>query len=104
MDLPLSEYEARAIKIWADSTIHGGHWGDGDIEIPEETILLKKLQNIQHDKISITQREAQILLMWSESTLGIHTIEEEHVIKKLKSLLPQKESEGILPSENSPPL
>ncbi len=99
MDLPLSENEARAIKIWADSAIHGGHWGDGDVEVPEETILLKKLENIQLDKISITPHEAKIMLMWSESTLGIHTIEEERVIKRLKSLFPQEESEGILPGE-----
>jgi len=99
MDLPLSETEVRVIKIWADSEIHGGHWGDGDIEIPEESILLKKLENIQDEKISITEYEVKILLMWSRGTLGIHTIEEERVIKRLKTLLSQEESEDILHGE-----
>ncbi len=87
MDLPLSETEARVIKIWADSAIHGGHWGDGDVEIPEESILLDKLNDIQEGKISLTEYEAKILLMWSGSTLGIHTIEEERVIRRLNALL-----------------
>jgi hypothetical protein len=97
MDLRLSENEVRAIQVWADSAIHGGHWGDGDLEIPEESIILKKLENIENQTVTITEQEAKILLLWSRSTLGIHTIEEEQVIRKLKKLLPQEEWENVYP-------
>ena len=97
MDLRLSETEVRAIRIWADNAIHGGHWGDGDLEIPEESILLKKLETIENDTVTITEHEARILLMWSRSTLGIHTVEEHQVMSKLKELLPRDEWENVYP-------
>jgi hypothetical protein len=87
MDLVLTEREAKAIKIWADSVIHGGHWGDGDAIIPEEDIIIRKLNHIEGDVISLNEQEARIILSWSDSTLGIHTLEEESVLKKLKLLL-----------------
>jgi hypothetical protein len=37
--------------------------------------------------ISLNENEAKIILAWSDSTLGIHTMEEESVLKKLKPLL-----------------
>ena len=89
MDLVLTDREARAIKIWADSVIHGGHWGDGDAVIPEEDIIVRKLNHIEGDVISLNEQEVRIILSWSDSTLGIHTLEEESVLKKLKSLLDQ---------------
>ena len=89
MDLVLTDREARAIRIWADSVIHGGHWGDGDAVIPEEDIIVRKLNHIEGDVISLNEQEVRIILSWSDSTLGIHTLEEESVLKKLKSLLEQ---------------
>ena len=89
MDLPLTDREVKAIRIWADSVIHGGHWGDGDAIIPEEDIIIKKLDSRENDVISLNEQEAKIILSWSDITLGIHTLEEESVLKKLKSLLEQ---------------
>ncbi len=45
MDLQLTDRKAKAIRIWADSVIHGGHWGDGDAIIPEEDIIIRKLDS-----------------------------------------------------------
>ena len=87
MDLPLTDREVKAIRIWADSVIHGGHWGDGDAIIPEEDIIIRKLDSRENVVISLNEQEAKIILSWSDSTLGIHTLEEESVLKKLKSLL-----------------
>jgi len=87
MDLFLTAGEVNAIKIWAESIIHGGHWGDGDVEIPEEGIILQKIRNIKASKITLNENEVRIILMWSDSTLGIHTMEEASVIKKLQSML-----------------
>jgi hypothetical protein len=89
MDITFTDREVKMIRIWADSIIHGGHWGDGDAIVPEEDIILKKLQSMEDNKVSLSENEAKIILTWSNSTLGIHTLEEESVIKKLNSLLEQ---------------
>ena len=42
VELYLTNNEVKAIRVWADKNIHGGHWGDSDVAIPEEEIILKK--------------------------------------------------------------
>jgi hypothetical protein len=95
MDLRLSENERNVIRLWAEHNIHGGHWGDGDLEIPEEKILLEKIDNMKNGVLSLNDTEARIIMLWSRSTLGIHNIEEDSVIRKLMSSIqtPQFESE-----------
>jgi hypothetical protein len=85
--LELTDREVMAILVWADSNIHGGHWGDGDAIVPEEDIILKKLNRIKNNRLSVNENEVKIMLSWSESTLGIHTMEEANVIEKLNSLM-----------------
>jgi len=46
LKLYLSVTEVDSIKAWADKIIHGGHWGDGDIVIPEESIILNKIDGM----------------------------------------------------------
>ena len=82
----LSENEVVAVKAWADKIIHGGHWGDGDIVIPEESIILRKIEEIQDGILDLKETEIKIILTWSESSMGIHTIEEDSVIKKLQRI------------------
>ena len=82
----LSENEVIAVKAWADKIIHGGHWGDGDIVIPEESIILRKIEEIQDGILDLKETEIKIILTWSESSMGIHTIEEDSVIKKLQRI------------------
>jgi hypothetical protein len=90
MEITLSENERQVIQLWAEKNMHGGHWGDGDIEIPEERILLSKLQRMNtsmNHTVNLTETEARIILMWSRSTLGIHNLEEDSVIRKVSSRL-----------------
>lgn len=87
LEIPLSQSEINVIKIWADNTIHGGHWGDGDFMVPEENIILDKFNKIKNGKFHLNRNEVRIILTWSESSHGINTIEEENVIKKLKSAI-----------------
>ena len=87
MEVSLSSGEVHVIKIWAESNIHGGHWGDGDFTVPEEGIILQNLDTMKKNVLSISEKEAQIILGWSESTMGIHTLEEESVIRKMSSIL-----------------
>ena len=87
MELYLSVNEANVIKAWADKIMHGGHWGDGDIVIPEEAIILKKIEGIQDGKLALKENEARIILTWSETSMGIHNMEEDSVIKKLQHIV-----------------
>lgn len=87
MKLYLSVNEVNVIKAWSDKNIHGGHWGDGDITIPEESIILKKLENMEGGRIELNENEVRIILIWSDSSIGIHNMEEDSVIKKLNKLV-----------------
>ncbi|UCB47371.1 MAG: hypothetical protein JSV25_08175 [Spirochaetota bacterium] len=84
MELYLTDNEVKAIRAWADKNIHGGHWGDSDVAIPEEEIILKKLDKMKDSKVELKENEMKIILIWSESSMGIYNIEEDRVIKKLK--------------------
>jgi hypothetical protein len=84
VQLQFSDNEIEAIKVWADSAIHGGHWGDGDLTIPEESIILRKLEVPDDGHVDLSSEEAKIIFAWSESSRGIHTMEEESVLTKLR--------------------
>ena len=87
MKFYLSENEVNAIRAWADKIIHGGHWGDGDIVIPEESIILKKIERMNDGQLDLKENEVKIILTWSESSMGILTMEEDSVIKKLQRIV-----------------
>jgi hypothetical protein len=90
MVLSFTDTEIGIIKIWADSTIHGGHWGDNDLIVPEEGVILEKLDKTRNGSLDLTKIEARIILSWSESSRGIHTLEEESAINKLQNMLKHK--------------
>ncbi len=89
MVLKFTDSEITVIKVWAENNIHGGHWGDGDFFIPEEKIILQKLDNGKNGKIDINEYEAGIILTWSESLRGVYTMEDESAIRKLKEAVKQ---------------
>jgi hypothetical protein len=83
----LSPAEVAVIRIWADENIHGGHWGDGDFMVPEENIILQKINDARDGQVDLSPTEVKIVLAWSESSRGIHTMEEASVIKKIRTAL-----------------
>ncbi len=91
MVLKFTDPEIAVIKVWAENNIHGGHWGEGDFFIPEEKIILQKLDSGKNGKIDISEFEAGILLAWSESLRGVYTMEDESAIRKLKEAVKQDE-------------
>lgn len=95
MELHLSANEVTAIKIWADTNIHGGHWGDGDFFVPEEKIILEKLDKMKNGMLELTKYDAGIILAWSESSHGIYTMEEESVIRKLNDNIEKNDGTDI---------
>ena len=87
MTLELSEHEIKILKIWSDNVIHSGHYGDGDITLPDEHIILQKInQTIPDSNVIFTEQDIRIILIWSDT--NYRTPEEIILINKLKSLLP----------------
>ena len=86
MEIIFTQQEIKIIKIWADNNIHGGHWGDGDVMVPEEEILLKKIYEMTDGRLNLRKNEAKLILTWSESSHGIYTLEEDSIIKKIQML------------------
>ena len=89
MTINLTDSEITVIKIWAENNIHGGHWGNGDFYIPEENIILQKLDNVKNGDIEINEYEAGIILKWSESLRGVYTMEDESALIKIKEATKQ---------------
>ncbi len=89
IQLILSSLEKRQLVIWAEKTIHGGHYGDLDVMIPEEGELLERLKDVK-GSIDITQRDVHIMKMWAENSIGGslrgQTIEERNLVKKILEL------------------
>jgi len=88
--LKLTATELEQLKHWADKTIHGGHFGNNDIILPEESIVLDKINRYDEGYIEIDERDLRIIMIWAENTLGSTlkgmTGEEISLINKLKSV------------------
>lgn len=89
MELKLTNLELRQLLIWADHTISGGHWGDGDVVFPEEGITLDKLNKSQDGTVEANERDISTMIIWCENAIGKTlkgmTSEEISLIEKLKS-------------------
>ncbi|HEO66216.1 MAG TPA: hypothetical protein ENI73_10165 [Spirochaetes bacterium] len=88
MKLELTELELKQLVIWADHTIAGGHFGDGNVVFPEEGITLDKLKNSQDGTLEIRERDVQVMIIWCENAIGKTlkgmTSEEISLIAKLE--------------------
>lgn len=55
--------------------------------VPEENIILQKINDARDGQVDLSPTEIKIILAWSESSQGIHTMEEASVINKIRSVL-----------------
>lgn len=89
IDLKLSSLEKKQLLIWADHTISGGHWGNGDVVFPEENITLSKIQKSEDGLIQANRQDLRVMLIWCENAVGSTlkglTPEERSVIDKVKN-------------------
>ena len=87
-EIRFTQSEIRLLMIWGNNTIHGGHYGDGDIVLPDESILLRKLQDNNDGNVLVNQRDLEVLLVWASNTIGGAlrgiTPEEISVLEKIK--------------------
>ena len=84
-ELNINSLELKHLFIWADKTISGGHFGNGDVIFPEENITLTKLKNSEPGSINVTRKDIEIILIWCEKATGFHGMiaEEATLISKL---------------------
>ncbi len=50
-----SKDEIRLLRIWGDTVINGGHWGDGQVLFPDEEMALDYIETLtpeEPEKIS----------------------------------------------------
>jgi hypothetical protein len=88
LEVYLTKQELKQILVWAENAIEGGHFGDGNIVLPEEEITLKKIKNHEDGNISLGIYDIKIIKYWAESILGSSLkgmiSEEISVLEKLK--------------------
>ena len=88
LEISFTNSEIRQLTIWAESTIHGGHYGDGDIILPDENVILTKLKKTNDGTIKLTNRDIEVLLIWAGNAIGSDlqgmTPEEISALQKLK--------------------
>lgn len=82
--IKLSKEQRDRVVFYSSQIIQGGHWGDGDVVLPEENILIEKLKG-ENDEIQINQQEMKVLFNWIYTTLNKETITtgEDTIILKI---------------------
>lgn len=66
MILDLSKEELRILNVWGGNTISGGHWGDGNVMLGEESELLRKIQGSSTGGLELNSLEIRVLEFWRE--------------------------------------
>jgi hypothetical protein len=85
MKIKFTASELRLLNIWIDGTVHGGHYGDGDIVFPDEMNLIERLLESHEDMdIEISSRDRDILLIWAASSTDMP--EELMLFERLKKM------------------
>ncbi|MDH5682753.1 MAG: hypothetical protein OEZ36_14270, partial [Spirochaetota bacterium] len=87
MYLKLTELEKKQLLIWADNTMTGGHWGNGNVVFPEEANTLQKINTSSSNELTIEERDLKTMIIWAENAIGKTlkgmTSEEISLINKL---------------------
>jgi hypothetical protein len=95
VNLSLTPHECEIVLLLSESTISGGHWGDGDAIFSDEAHALEKLhKNKKGVPVSYTARDAGIMALWIQNhceskTDGRLTLNAEHdqLLKKMQSAM-----------------
>ena len=64
--LSLTREELRVLNVWGCNTVAGGHWGDGDVMLGEESELIRKIQGNDTGVLELNPVELRVLLYWME--------------------------------------
>ena len=96
LNIKLSDNEKRLIKEWADEALHGGHWGDGDVETIDEAVTLNELNSGSED-LRLAPMMVRLILIWADNSCvqTAATPEEGQLLSKLKAALDHHYKEEI---------
>jgi len=72
IELHTTPVEKKRLQGIAEAVLNPGHWGNAAVEIPEEQLLLKKIQNADNG-IELSLRELELLLSWMNTITGYGT-------------------------------
>lgn len=64
--LTFTKEELRVLNVWGGNTVSGGHWGDGNFMLGEESDLLKKIQQDSSGLLDLNPLEIRVLEFWRE--------------------------------------
>ena len=81
-----SSVEIRILRIWADAVMHGGHWGDGAVVLPDEAAALERVDRAKNgDPVEMSTRHLFTFLVWSGAST--ETPEEIELRERLENTL-----------------
>lgn len=81
-----SSVEIRILRIWADAVMHGGHWGDGAVVLPDEAAALERIGQAENGcPVELSARHLFTFLVWSGESTG--TPEEDALCGRLERTL-----------------
>jgi len=84
--ISLNAVELRILGIWAEAILHGGHWGDGAVILPDEEAAMQLLKSAQaNSALACTPRSIFTFLVWSSASS--ETPEEQILREKLEKSL-----------------
>lgn len=69
MKIDLQADEVRLLKIWAGNAIAGGHWGDGDMMLGEESVVFKKISTSSEESYDFNALEIRVLKYWMDTNV-----------------------------------
>jgi hypothetical protein len=82
--IEFQEDEIRLLRIWAANAVSGGHWGDGNMLLGEESIVLNKINQTENKIFDFNSLEQRVLMYWLESNQrNIHDITGSDMSKRL---------------------
>lgn len=86
MNMIFTERELHIIRIWGDTVMHGGHWGDGDVIFPDEAILMQVIERaMPGEDTALTPRNLEILAIWSDTSTD--TPEEQQLRQRIREAM-----------------
>ena len=75
------------LRLWAESELSAKYLGELKFEFPDESELLKKINQVQGEALNLSKRNLELILVWSEQLTG--SIVEYQIIKKVEAALKQ---------------
>lgn len=85
MKLKFNKDELSLLKTWALKSTQGGHWGDGNLIMGEETSVLQKMEISKTGTLDFNALELRIIYFWMEENQNNKKAIDSPVSKSLEN-------------------